>query len=128
MRVIDGIEAEARTLATDGRESDGTLEWQDTTIVLVRVHAGDETGIGYTYADASAAALVESKLAPAPVGSRSRSGATQRTTWSACEWRARARPTQSSWSTPTVPTRRRPRRCAGPRRSRTAAWAGWRSR
>ena len=65
MRVIDGIEAEARTLATDGRESDGTLEWQDTTIVLVRVHAGDETGIGYTYADASAAALVESKLAPA---------------------------------------------------------------
>jgi hypothetical protein len=46
MGVIDGIEAEARTIATDGPESDGTLEWQDTTIILVQVHAGGETGIG----------------------------------------------------------------------------------
>jgi L-alanine-DL-glutamate epimerase-like enolase superfamily enzyme len=64
MRVLDGIEAEARTIATDGPESDGTLEWRDTTIVIVRVSAGGETGIGYTYADASVAALIESKLAP----------------------------------------------------------------
>jgi hypothetical protein len=49
MDVIDGIEAEARTIATDGPESDGTLEWQETTIVLARVHAGGETGVGYTY-------------------------------------------------------------------------------
>jgi L-alanine-DL-glutamate epimerase-like enolase superfamily enzyme len=64
MAVIDGIEAEARTIATDGPESDGTLEWTDTTIVLARVHAGGETGVGYTYADASVAGLVESRLAP----------------------------------------------------------------
>jgi L-alanine-DL-glutamate epimerase-like enolase superfamily enzyme len=65
MCVVDGIEAEARTIGTDGPESDGTLEWRDTTIVIVRVRAGGETGIGYTYADASVAALIESKLAPA---------------------------------------------------------------
>jgi L-alanine-DL-glutamate epimerase-like enolase superfamily enzyme len=66
--VIAGIEAEARTIATDGPESDGTLEWQDTTIVLTRVHAGDVTGLGYTYADASAATLIEGKLAAALEG------------------------------------------------------------
>ena len=71
MDVVDGIEAEARTIPTDAPESDGTLEWRETTIVLVRVRAGAETGIGYTYADASAAALVESKLAPALAGPRS---------------------------------------------------------
>jgi L-alanine-DL-glutamate epimerase-like enolase superfamily enzyme len=65
MCVIDGIESEARTIATDGPESDGTLEWDDTTIVLVGVHAGAETGVGYTYADASVAELIEAKLAPA---------------------------------------------------------------
>lgn len=64
MGVIDGIEAEARTIATDGPESDGTLEWTDTTIVLARVHARGEAGLGYTYADASAAGLIEGKLGP----------------------------------------------------------------
>jgi L-alanine-DL-glutamate epimerase-like enolase superfamily enzyme len=62
---IEGIEAEARTIATDGPESDGTLEWEDTTIVLARVRAGGATGLGYTYADASVAPLIEGKLASA---------------------------------------------------------------
>jgi L-alanine-DL-glutamate epimerase-like enolase superfamily enzyme len=65
---VDGIAAEARTFPTDTCESDGTLEWEATTIVLVRVRAGDETGVGYTYADASVAALIEGKLADAIVG------------------------------------------------------------
>jgi L-alanine-DL-glutamate epimerase-like enolase superfamily enzyme len=65
---IEGIEAEARTIPTDGPESDGTLAWSDTTIVLVRVHAGGQAGLGYTYADASTAALVEGKLAAALLG------------------------------------------------------------
>jgi L-alanine-DL-glutamate epimerase-like enolase superfamily enzyme len=68
MDVIDGIEAEARTIATDGPESDGTLEWQETTIVLARVHAGGATGLGYTYADRSMADLIEGKLGPAVEG------------------------------------------------------------
>src|SRR3954465_8238058 len=68
MGVIDGIEAEARTIATDGPESDGTLAWQETTIVLARVRAGGEAGVGYTYADRSVAELIEGKLGPAVTG------------------------------------------------------------
>jgi L-alanine-DL-glutamate epimerase-like enolase superfamily enzyme len=51
-------------IPTDEPESDGTLEWDSTTIVVVEVDAAGETGIGYTYADASAAQLIESKLLP----------------------------------------------------------------
>src|SRR5919199_394900 len=65
MARVEGIEAEARTFPTDSPESDGTLEWDATTIVLVRVHAGGATGVGYTYGDGSVAALVEGKLAEA---------------------------------------------------------------
>jgi L-alanine-DL-glutamate epimerase-like enolase superfamily enzyme len=65
---VEGIEAEARTIATEGPESDGTLEWDATTIVLVRVRADGETGVGYTYADASVAGLIEGKLADAIEG------------------------------------------------------------
>jgi L-alanine-DL-glutamate epimerase-like enolase superfamily enzyme len=65
---VEGIEARAHTIETDGPESDGTLEWDSTTIVLARVHAGGETGVGYTYADASAVGLIEDKLASAIEG------------------------------------------------------------
>src|SRR2546423_14473477 len=47
----------------DQPESDGTLEWDSTTLVLVEVAGGGETGLGLTYADASAARLIEGKLA-----------------------------------------------------------------
>ena len=49
---------------TDEPESDGTLEWDSTTMVVVEVERDGVTGLGYTYADASAAKLIESKLAP----------------------------------------------------------------
>jgi L-alanine-DL-glutamate epimerase-like enolase superfamily enzyme len=49
---------------TDEPESDGTLEWDATTIVVVEVAADGESGLGYTYADAAAGVLIESKLAP----------------------------------------------------------------
>jgi L-alanine-DL-glutamate epimerase-like enolase superfamily enzyme len=51
-------------IPTDGPESDGTLEWDATTIVVVEVDADGQTGLGYTYADASAAELIETKLFP----------------------------------------------------------------
>jgi L-alanine-DL-glutamate epimerase-like enolase superfamily enzyme len=66
--VIAGVEASARTIPTDAPESDGTLEWDETTIVLVRVLAGAHTALGYTYGDASIADLVEGKLAEVVVG------------------------------------------------------------
>jgi L-alanine-DL-glutamate epimerase-like enolase superfamily enzyme len=68
MNRVAGIEAEARTYPTDSPESDGTLEWDSTTMVLVRVRADGATGIGYTYADGSVAGLIESVLAGAVEG------------------------------------------------------------
>lgn len=47
-----------------GQEQDGTLTWSSTTMVLVQAHGDGQTGLGYTYGDASLAALVQSKLAP----------------------------------------------------------------
>src|SRR5204862_5964952 len=44
------------------------LEWRETTIVLARVRAGGETGVGYTYADGSVADLIEGKLGPVVQG------------------------------------------------------------
>ncbi len=49
-------------IPTDRPESDGTLRWDSTTLVLVEVEAGGETGVGYTYADTSTGQLIEGKL------------------------------------------------------------------
>ena len=64
---IDAVDVHAFEIPTDGpdgREQDGTLEWDSTTMVLVRVHAGGRSGLGYTYGDVSVASFVTSKLAP----------------------------------------------------------------
>ncbi len=65
---IQRVEVGAYRIATDAPESDGTLEWNSTTIVVVEAHGAGETGLGYTYADVAAARLIESKLAAAVVG------------------------------------------------------------
>ena len=44
-------------------ESDGSLIWDSTTMVVVEVSAGGVTGLGYTYADAAAAAVIRDTLA-----------------------------------------------------------------
>jgi L-alanine-DL-glutamate epimerase-like enolase superfamily enzyme len=65
---VEGIRVSVFTVPTDEHESDGTAEWDSTTIVVVEIHAGGETGIGYTYAPAAAGKLVEETLADAVVG------------------------------------------------------------
>ena len=60
---IRAVEVNAYRIPTDGPESDGTLEWNSTTLVLVRITAGGRKGIGYSYADAASAALVRDVLA-----------------------------------------------------------------
>jgi L-alanine-DL-glutamate epimerase-like enolase superfamily enzyme len=52
------------TVPTDEPESDGTLEWEATTIVVVELEAEGECGLGYTYGDRSVAAFVDSMLRP----------------------------------------------------------------
>lgn len=65
---IDRVDAAVYTIPTDRPESDGTLRWDATTMVLARVHAGDRWGIGYTYTDATAADLIRGILADAVRG------------------------------------------------------------
>jgi len=65
---VERIEARAYTIPTDFPEADGTAEWDSTTIVVAHVRGGGKTGIGYTYNDASVAALIRGKLAPAVIG------------------------------------------------------------
>ena len=60
---VESLAVSAFTVPTDEPESDGTLEWNSTTIVVVEARAGDETGLGYTYAPAAAGKLVDEKLA-----------------------------------------------------------------
>jgi L-alanine-DL-glutamate epimerase-like enolase superfamily enzyme len=66
--VIAAVEASARTIATDAPEADGTLDWDETTIVIVRVFAGRRAGLGYTYGDRSIADLIEGSLADVVCG------------------------------------------------------------
>ncbi len=65
---VDSLQARAYTVPTDAPESDGTLAWDSTTMVLVEATAGDITGIGYTYADPAAAQIVTGALAGEVVG------------------------------------------------------------
>lgn len=59
---IARIEASAYRIPTDAPEADGTIAWEATTLVLAQVSAGGHTGIGYTYAHAAAAAVIDDPL------------------------------------------------------------------
>lgn len=65
---ITRIEVAAYRVPTDAPEADGTLEWHATTLVLVKAHAGDACGLGWTYAHASIAALIHDTLASEVIG------------------------------------------------------------
>jgi L-alanine-DL-glutamate epimerase-like enolase superfamily enzyme len=62
---IDSVRAQAFELPTDRPEADGTISWDSTTIVLVEITGGGETGIGYTYSSAAIVRLIGDKLASA---------------------------------------------------------------
>jgi L-alanine-DL-glutamate epimerase-like enolase superfamily enzyme len=59
---IDGLSVSTYTVPTDFPESDGTAQWDRTTIVIVTVHAGNEHGLAYTYADNATATLIHDTL------------------------------------------------------------------
>jgi len=65
---IRSVEISYYTVPTDFPESDGTIEWDSTTLVLVRVAAGDKEGLGYTYANAATAMLIERLLTKEIIG------------------------------------------------------------
>ena len=60
--LIDRVETAVYTVPTDAPEGDGTLAWDETTIVVVRVGAGPTSGLGYTYGAPATAAAVDQLL------------------------------------------------------------------
>jgi L-alanine-DL-glutamate epimerase-like enolase superfamily enzyme len=65
---VQKLEARCFTIPTDAPESDGTLEWDSTTIVVVEAVGGGRRGLGWTYAPEAAARVVEGQLAPLVAG------------------------------------------------------------
>jgi L-alanine-DL-glutamate epimerase-like enolase superfamily enzyme len=68
MDVVEDLRVTVATIPTDEPESDGTLAWDSTTIVVVELGAGGRTGLGWTYGHAAAASIIDSKLKDNVVG------------------------------------------------------------
>lgn len=65
---IDSLRVGAFRIPTDFPESDGTLKWNATTLVVVEIHAQGHTGTGYTYADRGTAIGILDHLETALLG------------------------------------------------------------
>jgi len=65
---IDDVSVTSYTVPTDAPESDGTMEWDRTTIVIATVHAAGQRGMGYTYADTPTASLIHDLLRDVVMG------------------------------------------------------------
>lgn len=61
---IERVKVSVYEIPTDAPESDGTLAWASTTLVVARLRAGGVQGLGYGYADRATACLMKDKLAP----------------------------------------------------------------
>jgi L-alanine-DL-glutamate epimerase-like enolase superfamily enzyme len=57
------LDVSCLTIPTDAPESDGTLAWDSTTIVIVEARAGTVRGIGWTYGPDAVAKVIDGKLA-----------------------------------------------------------------
>lgn len=68
---ISGGVVSAYEIPTGVPQSDGTLAWSATTLVLVQLEAGDQVGIGYSYANSATARLIQDTLLPLVTGSDS---------------------------------------------------------
>jgi L-alanine-DL-glutamate epimerase-like enolase superfamily enzyme len=65
---VETVNAAVYEIPTDTPEADGTLSWSKTTLVLVEISAGDQCGLGYTYAAGACKGLIDQVLAPAITG------------------------------------------------------------
>lgn len=65
---ITTLSASAYTVPTATPESDGTLQWDATTLVLVEATAGPAVGVGFSYTTPMAAGLIDDVLAEAVLG------------------------------------------------------------
>jgi len=65
---VQDLDVTALRIPTETPEADGTLRWDATGMVVVRVHAAGRTGTGWTFAPAAAGSLVRDLLAGGVVG------------------------------------------------------------
>ena len=65
---IEDLSVTVCRVPTDAPESDGTLEWDHTTVVLVEACSEGRRGIGWTYGSAACATVVQRKLRDIVVG------------------------------------------------------------
>jgi L-alanine-DL-glutamate epimerase-like enolase superfamily enzyme len=59
---VESLDVRAFTIPTDQREADGTIVWDSTTVVVVTVRGGGETGVGFTYGPNACATLIHDVL------------------------------------------------------------------
>lgn len=55
---------------TDQPEADGTIAWDSTTVVVVRLRDGDHVGLGWTYGAAAARSVITDLLMPVILGAK----------------------------------------------------------
>jgi len=65
---VEQLRVSAYSVPTDAPEADGTFAWQRTVLVTVEASSGGATGLGYTYADAATAKLIETTLGQVVLG------------------------------------------------------------
>ena len=68
MPTVDDLAVSVFTIPTEDPESDGTLTWNATTVVVVEPTAAGATGIGFSYATAACARLIDDVLREVVVG------------------------------------------------------------
>ncbi|MEW5729846.1 MAG: enolase C-terminal domain-like protein [Pseudomonadota bacterium] len=62
--MVDSLSVTVCRVPTDAPESDGTLCWEATTAVIVRLAGGGAEGIGWTYSHAAAGGVIAETLRP----------------------------------------------------------------
>ncbi|HEX5169377.1 MAG TPA: enolase C-terminal domain-like protein [Cyclobacteriaceae bacterium] len=68
MESVKDVRTSAYVIPTEVPESDGTLSWDHTTLVLVEIKANGKVGNGYTYADPATAYFIDKTLKPCVLG------------------------------------------------------------
>ncbi len=68
MPMISKMDVAVYRIPTNEPESDGTLSWDHTDVMVTEVHAADLIGLGWSYASTASAAMAADLLKPAMLG------------------------------------------------------------
>ncbi len=62
--LINSIKTYVYKIPTDFPESDGTIEWDSTILIVVLIHAHDQIGLGFTYGHEAISQVIQSTFVP----------------------------------------------------------------